>query len=103
MMKLLGVPLVLAIDSCSPGPGSFTPKTKVERLMIGILEKFDRWDLNGDGKLVASELGDAGKRSDRTPAEILDFYDADRDGGITLREAQGGLSRTDEAERRAKQ
>ena len=71
--------------------------------MVGVLEKFDRWDYNGDGKLVASELKDAQKRSGRTPKEILDFYDMDKDGGITLREAQGALSRTAEAELKAKQ
>lgn len=102
-MKFFSLPGFLAVASCSSGPGHFTPTTKVERQLVGFLEKFDRWDLNGDGKLVAGELKDAQKRTGRTPAQILAFYDEDRDGGITLREAQGGLSRVDEAEIKAKQ
>ncbi len=101
-MKLFSLSAILTGVSCS-GPGEFTPTTKVERQLVGFLEKFDRWDLNGDGKLVAGELKDAQKRSGQTPAEILAFYDDDKDGGITLREAQDGLSRTDEAEIKAKQ
>lgn len=100
-MKQLSLPVILVLGSCA-GPGEFTPETKVERQLVGFLEKFDRWDYNGDGKLVASELKEAQQRTGRTPKQILDFYDEDRDGGITLREAQGGLERTDEAERRAK-
>lgn len=99
----MSVPVIFAFASCASGPGEFTPETKVERLMIGVLEKFDRWDYNGDGKLVASELKDAQQRSGRTPKQILEFYDKDKDGGITLREAQSGLDRTDEAERNARQ
>ncbi len=101
-MKLLSLPVIFVFASCA-GPGEFTPETKVERQLVGFLEKFDRWDYNGDGKLVASELKDAQKRTGHTPKEILAFYDEDKDGGITLREAQGGLERTDEAELKAKQ
>ena len=52
---------------------------------------------------MAGELKDAQKRTGKSPAQILAFYDENRDGGITLREAQGGLSRVDEAEIKAKQ
>ena len=62
-----------------------------------------RWDMNGDGRLVASELTDARSRTGHEPAEIIRFFDTDGDGAITLREAQGGLDRTDEAERQARQ
>ena len=102
-MKLLSLPVIFVLASCSSGPGEFTPETKVERQLVGVLQKFDRWDYNGDGKLVASELKEAQKRTGRTPKEIMAFYDEDEDGAITLREAQGGLERTDEAERKAKQ
>ena len=101
-MKLFSLLTLLVSASCS-GPGDFTPTTKVERQLVGFLQKFDRWDLNGDGKLVAGELKEAQKRTGQTPAEILAFYDDDKDGGITLREAQDGLNRTDEAEIKAKQ
>jgi hypothetical protein len=79
--------------SCSPGLGPVVPKTKVERQMIGLLEKFDRWDYNGDGKLTASELGEATKLSGVPAADIIKFYDTNGDGGITLREAQAGYGR----------
>jgi Ca2+-binding EF-hand superfamily protein len=65
--------------------------------VIGLLEKFDRWDYNGDGHLVASELGDAEKLSGLPVAEIIDFYDTDKDGRISFAEAQAGMSRLDEA------
>ena len=102
-MKFAVLPLILASFSCSTRPGPFTPETPVERQMIGLLEKFDRWDMNGDGRLVASELTDARSRTGHEPAEIIRFFDTDGDGAITLREAQGGLDRTDEAERQARQ
>lgn len=100
-MKLLSLPLICTFASCASGPGEFTPENKTERQMVGMLEKFDRWDYNGDGKLVASELKDAQRRTGKTPKEILKFYDEDEDGGITLREAQGGLERTDEVDPKA--
>ena len=103
MMKLLAGLLPLTIASCYSGPGPITPKTKVERQMIGLLQKFDRWDDNGDGYLTAPELKQAGKIRGQPPAMIIEFYDTTHDGKISLREAQDGFSRTDEAERKAKQ
>ena len=101
-MKLLCLSLILAFVSCATGPGPITPKTKVERQMVGLLQKFDRWDENGDGYLVTSELKQAEKISGQAPAKIIDFYDANRDGKISLLEAQAGFTRVDEAERKAK-
>jgi hypothetical protein len=103
MKKLLSVPVLIAFVSCSSGPGPVTPTTRVERQMIGLLEKFDRWDENGDGFLVAGELKQAEKLSGHSPAKIIDFYDLNKDGKISLREAQRGFSRVDEAEIKAKQ
>ncbi len=103
MMKLLAGPLILAIASCAHGPGPITPKTKVERQMVGLLQKFDRWDDNGDGHLTAPELKQASKISRQPPAKILGFYDTNRDNKISLQEAQDGFSRADEAELKAKQ
>jgi len=102
MMKLLTLPLTLSLASCASGPGPITPKTKVERQMIGLLHKFDRWDDNGDGYLNALELKQATKISGQPPARIIEFYDTNHDSKVSLREAQDGFSRTDEAERRAK-
>ena len=103
MMKLLAGPLILAIASCAHGPGPITPKTKVERQMVGLLQKFDRWDENGDGYLTAPELKPAAKISGQAPAKIVGFYDTNHDHQISLQEAQDGFSRADEAELKAKQ
>ena len=70
--------------------------------MVGLLEKFDRWDENGDGYLTASELKQASKISHQPPAKILEFYDTNHDNKVSLQEAQDGYSRADEAELKAK-
>lgn len=90
-MKMIPATLVFAIASCAPHPGP------VKRQMIGLLEKFDRWDYNGDGHLVASELKDAEQLSGLPVGEIVEFYDTDEDQRISFQEAQAGLSRLDEA------
>ena len=100
-MKISALFAVATLAACSP-PGPFVPQTKVERQMVGLLEKFDRWDYNGDGQLTAPELKDAEARSGYSPAKILGFYDTDHSGGISLGEAQAGFKRVDEAERRAR-
>lgn len=103
MLKLLVGPLMLAIASCNHGPGPITPKTKVERQMVGLLQKFDRWDYNGDSYLTLAELKPAAQIRNQSPAMIMEFYDTNRDGKISLREAQDSFSRTEEAELKAKQ
>jgi Ca2+-binding EF-hand superfamily protein len=87
----LAAPLLLA--ACAAPHTDEIPETRVQRQMIGLLEKFDRWDYNGDGRLTANELGEATKLSGVPAADIIKFYDTDGDGGITLREAQAGYSR----------
>jgi hypothetical protein len=99
-MKLLPIFTTLTLISCSTAPGPVEPKSKVERQMIGLLEKFDRWDENGDGQLVASELKQAKQLSGHPPDEIIDFYDTNRNRGISLQEAQLGFSRVKEAEKK---
>lgn len=101
-MKLLSSSLIFAFVSCATGPGPITPKTPVERQMIGLLQKFDRFDEDGDGYLTAAELKSAEKASGQPRAKIIGFYDTTRDGRISLREAQNGVSRIGEAERKAK-
>ncbi len=90
--------------------GPVVPKTKIERQMIGLLEKFDRWDDDGDGQLDAAELnhGIASLRGkpqqvDYTSKQVIDFYDVNNDGKISMREAQAGYQRSSEAEKRLKQ
>ena len=65
--------------------------------MIGLLEKFDRWDFNGDGQLTLSELKDAEELSGLPAADILAFYDSGKNGRISLVEAQAGMYRLEEA------
>jgi hypothetical protein len=81
----------IALAACAPQPGP------VKRQMIGLLEKFDRWDYNGDGQLTLSELEEAEELSGLPAAEILAFYDTGKNGRISLAEAEAGMSRLDEA------
>ncbi len=101
-MKLLGLSLVIASVSCSNGPGPIPPKSRTERQMIGLLQKFDRLDDNGDGCLTASELKPVQKASGHSPAKIIAFYDTNKDGKISLREVQAGYARSGDAEKQIK-
>lgn len=87
----LAVPLFAA--ACAAPSTDVIPETRTQRQMIGLLEKFDRWDYNGDGRLTRDELAPATKLSGVPAAEILEFYDTNGDGGITLLEAQAGYRR----------
>ncbi len=105
-MKSLALLLpALLLPACSSGPGPVVPETKVEKQMIGLMEKFDRWDYDGDGYLDATEVqngidGLKGKpqQVSYTSAEVLDFYDTNKDRKVSLREAQAGYKRAAEAE-----
>lgn len=77
------------VVSCAPGP--------VERKMIGLVEKFDLWDYNGDGFLVSSELDEAERVGGVDRSEIIKFYDQDNDQRISLKETSRGIERVDEA------
>lgn len=101
-MKFLTPALFAACVSCSTGPGPVTPTTPVERQMIGLLQKFDRWDENGDGYLTKSELGKTEQITGHSATKVLKFYDTDGDRRFSLKEAQDGLSRFDEAEAAAR-
>ncbi len=94
LLKLIPFALLMA---CNPGLGPVVPQNSVERKMIGLLEKFDRWDLDGDGTLDKRELAPAKKFSNLTPDEIIAFYDTGKDGKISLPEAQAGYARSEEA------
>ncbi len=98
MMKFLSLPFLVICGSCSSAPGPIVPTTPVERQMIGLLEKFDRWDENGDGYLSQAELVKTKQLTGHKPAEVIAFYDTNGDGKISLKEAQKGLNRTEEAE-----
>lgn len=78
--------------NCAPSTDKI-PQSRTERQMVGLLEKFDRWDYNGDGRLTIDELDEASQISEHSAEEILRFYDTNGDGAITLREAQAGYER----------
>lgn len=73
----------------------------MQRQMVGLMEKFDRWDYNGDGQLSKKELnqgiqGLKGKpqQVNYTATEVLEFYDTNKNGTISLAEAQDGYNRS---------
>lgn len=88
--------------SCAPAIGPVVPKTPVERKMIGLLQKFDRWDDDGNGQLDRHELTEGLTGSGHSPDEVMKFYDTNRNGTISLKEAQSAYSRASEAEERIK-
>jgi Ca2+-binding EF-hand superfamily protein len=88
------LPLLLPLASCSHS----NSHTITERKMIGLLEKFDRWDEDGNGRLNHAELTHGLAGTDHQPANVLKFYDTNRDGSISLREAQAGYARANEAD-----
>jgi hypothetical protein len=107
MMKLSIVPLVFSLAACASGPGPVTPENRTERQMLGLLEKFDRWDDDGNGELTVKEVDHGINRFKGTPMkvhytgkQVVDFYDANRNGTVSLREAQAGYHRADEVEGR---
>ena len=102
-MKLLNVPLILAMVSCARSPGPVTPQTPVERQMLGLLQKFDRWDDDGDGELDSTEISQGIKslkgkpqQVNYTAAKVIEFYDTSHNGKVSLAEAQAGYRRADE-------
>jgi hypothetical protein len=82
---------LFALAACASHPGP------VKRQMVGLLEKFDRWDYNGDGQLSESELKEAEQISGLPAADIIRFYDTSGNRRISLAEAQAGMSRLYEA------
>ena len=92
-----------SIISCTSGSQSPIPETRSERQMLGLIEKFDRWDHDGNGQLSAREIN-AGvatlKGTSREVtfdgAEVVNHYDRNGDQTVSLREAQSGYKRTTE-------
>ena len=96
-MKHFAALTIIALAACTPQPGP------VKRQMVGLLEKFDRWDYNGDGQLNLSELKEAEALSGLPVADILGFYDTGKNGMISFAEADAGMSRLDEAKETVKE
>jgi len=88
------LPLLL-VQACAP-TNSLPSHEDASRKMMGLEQKFDLFDLDGDGFLTRSELGE-GLRGIGSPNvteekvdKVLSFYDTDKDGRISLHEAQRG-------------
>ncbi len=64
---------------------------------MGLLEKFDRWDYDGNGQLSPAELSEAERIGGFSVDEIIKFYDTSGNRQISLIEAQAGIPRIDEA------
>jgi EF hand len=93
----------LLCGSCHPGMSPAVPKTPMQRQMVGLMEKFDRWDDNGDGELSRKEVSYGIRSLKGKPqqvryqaGEVLGFYDTDKSGRISLAEAQDGYRRSHE-------
>ncbi|MGB6222739.1 EF-hand domain-containing protein [Haloferula sp.] len=87
------IPLALLTACSTPSP---TDPEVVGRKMIGLQQKFDLIDTDGDGYLTREEIiagfDDIGvvDQSPETVDAIIDFYDFNKDGKLTLREVQSG-------------
>ncbi|MGB1128784.1 MAG: EF-hand domain-containing protein [Haloferula sp.] len=92
-MKPTLILLPFALVACTENPEN--PKV-IGRKMIGLQQKFDLLDTNGDGYLTKPEIiagyDELGvvNQTDETTDAIIKFYDFDKDGRVSLREAQSG-------------
>ena len=82
---------LLVMSSCVSRTDEVPP---IHRKMFGLVEKFDRFDTDGDGYLSRKEL-EAGVNSmgpDRLTKDQYDrvmiVYDTNKDGKISLKEAK---------------
>ena len=84
------------VVSCAPAPD---PLAARHRQMIGLVQKFDRFDANGDGYLTRQEIRDGLREAGTltlTPAEldqVMAAYDLNHDQRISHHEAQLGADR----------
>lgn len=89
--------LFLAACASVKGTGSAIPETTSQKQMLGLIEKFDRWDYNGNGLLNMKEIADGinslkgtSRAVTYTAEEVVAFYDKNGDKAVSLREAQAG-------------
>lgn len=97
-MKILPVLSAILCCACTHNSVPAEPTTPVERQMLGLLQKFDLWDEDGDGELDQAEIarGLEERGSTYKPEGVIDFYDTSGNGKISLREAQAGFKRSNE-------
>lgn len=95
-MKVALLLLTFPLAACTSSQDPRSPEV-VGRKMIGLQEKFDLIDTDGDGYLTKSEIiagyDELGvvQQTPEMADEIIKFYDFDKDGRISLREAQSGM------------
>jgi hypothetical protein len=95
MKTHLTLPAFILLASCSATESPTDPAV-VGRKMIGLQQKFDLIDTDGDGYLTRAEIvagfDEIGvvDQSPETVDAIMDFYDFNKDGKLTLRETQSG-------------
>ena len=101
MIARVSVLAAILLAACSPpaDPGPDVPQTIIQRKMIGLMQKFDRWDDDGNGELDHAELAAGLAGTEHQPDRVIAFYDTDRNGRISLHEAQAGYARSAEAEK----
>jgi hypothetical protein len=99
--NLLSLLAICSVAACSSGTGDAIPETRSEKQMLGLMEKFDRWDYNGDGELSTKEISvgiaavtGTSKAVTYRAADVVKYYDKDGDKTVSLREAQAGYHRT---------
>ncbi|MEI7929691.1 MAG: EF-hand domain-containing protein [Verrucomicrobiales bacterium] len=98
-MRILvsALPLLL-LASCGT-PDNVVPENAQERRLFGLLEKFDRFDYDGNGSLTKKEVRQGVKESGVhgvTEANIQHGFercDTNRDGKISFAEAQAAMRR----------
>ena len=89
--RILLLALLVGAVSCVPVNDEIPP---IHRKMSGLVEKFDRFDENGDGYLTRMELekGVNSMGPDRLTKDQYDrvmlVYDTNKDRKISLKEAQ---------------
>lgn len=97
-MKLFLAALPLLLVSCGT-PNNVVPENAQERRLFGLLEKFDRFDYNGDGSLTKKEVRLGVKESGVKGVSETNIEhafvrcDENKNGKISFAEAQATMRR----------
>lgn len=89
--RILPLMPLVGLVSCLPNTNEPPP---AHRKMFGLVEKFDRFDDNGDGQLTRRELEDGVKAAGTVTVTKQEFdramvvYDTNKNGKISLHEAK---------------
>jgi Ca2+-binding EF-hand superfamily protein len=94
-LRLLPLFPLLLLPACSSDEAPQSPEATT-RKMTGLEQKFDLYDLNGDGFLTRKELTEGLRTvttleiTEKKIDTVFAYYDTDKDGRISLHEAQRG-------------